>query len=84
MANYFGAHPGHSEVNLRSRVEEVRGAIELVAFEHPSRREVLETFVEVYREMEGDERTDGACHLLAAHAHVVLTEHGVGKLATRR
>lgn len=59
---------------LVHRVE--RGAARL-AIEGPHAPTIRTVFVETVRQMESDRRLDGACHMLAALTHVLLSESDV-------
>ena len=73
----FGDVPRFHKAELDGRVAAARTAVSAVAFAHPQRERILETFVALYREMESDDRLDGACHLIAALSHVVLAVQGI-------
>lgn len=64
-------------MEVQTKIRSVEKSVSGLAFEHPCKEAILKSFVAVYREMESDDRLDGACHLLAALSHVVLAEHGV-------
>ena len=73
----FGLVPRFDEAELNRRVGVVKAMSLTVALNHPRRDAIVNTFVEVYREMESDDRLDGGCHLLAAHSHILLCEQGI-------
>lgn len=76
-AAMFGAQRRHSDHDLAALVRQIEDGAAQVQLEGEHPTQIRNVFVEVFREMESDDRHDGACHMLAALGHVLLSESSV-------
>lgn len=73
----FGMKPRHSGRELAAAVGRMSKSAEAVEIGAKHATVIRRVFLEVLEQMESDERSDGACHLLSSMGHVLLKESGV-------
>ena len=73
----FAMKPRCTGSELTALVRRMSEAVGAVGIDHNDATLIRRVFLEVFEQMESDERSDGACHLLASMGHILLKEVGV-------